>query len=453
MTAADRLVAWALTLRLEDVPPLARDAARRHLVDAVGCALAGAGSGRVPAVEVARGLGGPPEATILGGEPATAVGVSAPAAALANGVLMHTLDFDDTHAGGLVHASAPVWPVALAVGEEVGASGSEVLVAAIAGLETICRLGAAVPHGFHARGLHATSACGVIAAALVAARLYGLPHAQAVDALGISGSQAGGLLEFLNTGSSTKQLHPGFAAQAGIMAARLARAGASGPASVIEGEYGLYGALLGRPGVDPAVELGERWEVTRITIKPYPACQLLHAALDAAAQLAADRAAPTEVVVEVHPDAAAIVCGPGKERPRTPYDAKFSLPWSVAAMLIDGEVTVATYAGISRPDIAELARKVRHQMVESPGAAADQPGLVRVRYADGTTATGHVARSGGGPDDPGIDQLVLRKALANGLSQSVVELGTRLDTLPGLRPLIAAWLEALPPAAEREEAR
>ncbi|MFI6817528.1 MmgE/PrpD family protein [Nonomuraea sp. NPDC050328] len=424
-TAAARLAGWALGLTLEQVPRPAREAALRHLLDGLGCAVA-AGTD-LPAVRVARDLGGPPEATILG----TPWRVGAPAAALANGTLVHALDFDDTHAGGLVHATAPVLPVAFAVGEETGAGGAEVLIAALTGYETICRLGAAVPHGFHARGLHATAVCGVFAAALVAARLYGLSHARCVDALGIAGSQAGGLLEFLHTGASTKQLHPGFAAQAGIMAARLARAGASGPASVLEGAHGLYGALLGRPGLDPITGLGERWEVTRIGVKPYPACRLLHASLDAARTLKADAGEIAEITAEVHPDAAPIVCGPGKDRVRTPYEAKFSLPWSVAAMLVDGEVTVRTYADVDRPEVAALAAKVRHEVTPFPGVAADQPGRLRVRFADGTSA---VAESP--PLSPDPAEQVRAKALGNGLSERAAGLVLNLPSLSTLQPLI-----------------
>ncbi|MFE3449006.1 MmgE/PrpD family protein [Nonomuraea sp. NPDC059194] len=431
MTAADVLAEWGLGLTLDHVPGAARDAALRHLLDGLGCAVAAGPD--IPAVEVARGLGGPPEATIIG----TSCRVGAPAAALAGGALAHMLDFDDTHAGGLVHATAPVLPVALAVGEETGASGAEVLTAALVGYETICRLGAAVPHGFHSRGLHATSACGVFAAALVAARLYGLSHGQAVHALGIAGSQAGGLLEFLHTGSSTKQLHPGLAAHSGILAARLARAGATGPASVLEGEYGLYGALLGRPGTDPARGLGERWEVTRITIKPYPACQLVHASLDAARGLAGRAWKIEEIVAEVHQDTAPIVCGAGKARPRTPYEAKFSLPWSVAAMIVDGDVTVRTYQDMNRPEVAELAELVGHQVVPFPGVAADQPGRLRVRFTDGSHAVTEAPRSAGGPDDPDLDHLARTKAMGNGLSERTVERALGLAGLSDLGPLMA----------------
>ena len=245
---ADELAAWGTAP--VDVPGEVRAAAARHLLDGVGTAIGGLRAGTVAAaVEVARGLGGPPEATLFG----TTERIGAPAAALATGALVHALDFDDTHAGGLVHATAVVLPAAFAVGEQVGATGREVLDAAVVGYETVCRVAAAAPHGFHARGLHATMVAGVFSSALVAARLLGLDAARAVDALGIAGSQSGGLLAFLHTGASTKQLHPGFASHAGILAARLAAAGASGPANVFDGPDGLYDALAtgaGRPRLD-----------------------------------------------------------------------------------------------------------------------------------------------------------------------------------------------------------
>ena len=118
-------------------------------------------------MQVATALGGPPEAAILG----SPVTVSAPAAALANGALVHAWDFDDTHADGLVHATAVVLPAVLAVGQQHDVSGADALAAAVAGDETVCRIAAASPHGFHARGLHATAVCGVFSAALVAAKL------------------------------------------------------------------------------------------------------------------------------------------------------------------------------------------------------------------------------------------------------------------------------------------
>lgn len=423
---ATTLARWGLGLRDRDVPASARSTAVRHLLDGVGTAVGAARRGAAdPAIRVALDLAGPEEATVLG-EPRR---ISAPAAALANGTLLHALDFDDTHAGGLVHATAMVLPAAFAVGEQVDATGAEVLLAALAGYEVACRLAAAAPHGFHAKGLHATAVCGVFASALVASRLMGLDEATCVNALGIAGSQSGGLLEFLATGASTKQLHPGISGQAGILAARLAAAGATGPATVLDGRNGLYAALLGRR-IDPALVsdgLGVRWEVEKITVKPYPACQLMHVALDAArvamesarAGGAAGRTVAdlVEVVAVVHPDSATIVCEPraAKIAPRTAYDAKFSLPWSVAALLVDGDLGLASYDGqsIIRPEVVALAGKVTARTEDAGTVAADAPGLVELRFTDGTIVTGKVARSIGGPEQPLDDAALDAKFLSN----------------------------------------
>ncbi|MBO2447848.1 MmgE/PrpD family protein [Actinomadura barringtoniae] len=423
MTIAGELAGWALSLDLADVPTEVRHAACRHVLDGIGCAVAAA---RCGAASAARGTVG---------------------RAFELGVLVHALDFDDTHAGGLVHATAPVLPVMLSEGVRLGVSGAEALTAAIAGMETICRLGAAAPHAFHARGLHATAVCGVFASALTAARLRGLLVEQTVNALGIAGSRAGGLLEFLDTGASTKQLHPGFAAQDGIVIAALAAADATGPATVFEGRYGVYRALIGRDPDRAALlgGLGEDWEITRITVKPYPACQLLHAQLDAARELRDsglfDGPPIQEIVVEVHPDAVPIVCGRGKERPRSSYEAKFSLPWSVAAMIVDGAVTVRTYDHIDRPDVLEMAALVRPQAAEFGGAAADQPGRVRARLGDGRWVMAAVPRSRGGPGDPGIAATVRDKALANlggDDPEGIAEMVLALDAQPSLKPLMKA---------------
>ncbi|MFI6709379.1 MmgE/PrpD family protein [Nonomuraea sp. NPDC050478] len=526
MTVARTLVAWALGPGPAGAPEEVREAACRHLLDGFGTAVAGGRAGAAaPAIAVARGLGGPPESGI----PGTGGRGSAVAAALATGTLVHALDFDDTHAGGLVHATAAVLPAALAVGEQTGASGAETLAAAIAGYETVCRLGAAAPHAFHARGLHATMACGVLAAAVVAARLMRLDPATAVDALGIAGSQAGGLLEFLSTGASTKQLHPGLASASGILAARLAAAGASGPDTVIEGPHGLYAALAARPADIARITggLGETWETTRITVKPYPACQLMHATLDAAADalraaalgdktaqprttshdgetrpprpgeearagrpgdeargdrpgVEARAARPgdeargdrpggetraarlgeevVEVIAYVHPDSASIVCEPAdrKVAPRTPYDAKFSLPWSVAALLLDGEVTLGTYepGRLRRHDVAALAARVRTEVTPFPGVAADAPGHVRLRLAGGREVEGRVPSSAGGPGNPLSEAALLAKFTANagGPSPEADELARRIRALAAEPDLtaIAALADRL--AAPEENA-
>ena len=433
MIAAD-LATWASQLRLGDIPDRVQAVATRHLLDGVGNAIAARRLGYGAAAwTVAHALGGPAQARPVTGRH----GLSAPAATLATGVLVHALDFDDTHSLGLVHATAVSLPAALAVGQEVGATGAEVLTAAVVGLETVCRLGAASPHGFHARGMHATAVCGTFSSALVAGRLAALPVAQLVDALGIAGSASGGLMEFLDTGADTKLLHPGMAGMNGVLAARLAAAGASGPESVIEGNRGLYRTLSAHDAEPDTVVrgLGERWETEHISIKPYPSCQLMHATLDAVAAappVPVHRIAAVEVAV--HPDSVAIVCGPhtGTAAPRSSYAAKFDLPWSVAALLTDGGVTIETYTvdSIARPDVAALAARVRVVPQPTGGPAADAPGRAVLRLEDGSTVVGTVAGSRGTGANPLSDNDVLAKFVGNcGGHARATELAERIRGL------------------------
>ena len=423
------------------VPVEVEAAALRHLLDGLGNAVAAVRADAAgPALAVATGLGGPAEATVLG----TSTRISAPAAALANGTLVHALDFDDTHAGGLVHATAVVLPAALAVGEQVGADGRAVLDAAVVGYEVACRVASAAPHGFHAAGLHATMVAGVFSSAAVAARLLGLDAATTTHALGIAGSQAGGLLAFLATGASTKQLHPGFASQSGILSARLAAAGATGPETVFDGPHGVYDALATGP-VDVSVvlrDLGSVWETTRIGIKPWPTCQLAHATMAAAAAGLASAGADVDAVVavhaRVHPDSASVVCVADRDlvHPVGPYAAKFSLPWSVAALLVDGHVGVETYAPaqLERPEIGALAARITWEATPGHGVAADAAGDVVLTLADGRTVTGHVDRSPGGGSAP-LTDADLRAKLAGNAGPLADPLAEAVLSLPGAADL------------------
>lgn len=442
LSASRELVRWALGLRLADVPVEVRRTAARHVLDCLGCGLAARRLGEaLPAVRVAEGLGGPPEATLLGGGR-----LGAPSAALANGALMHALDFDDTHADSLVHMTVSVLPAALAAAEERAAGGAELLTALVAGFEVVTRLGAAVRHGFHARGFHATSVCGSFASALAAARLYGLDEDAAVAALGVAGSFAAGSLEFLADGSSTKQLHPGWAAHAGLVAARLAAAGASGPETILEGEAGLYRAYAGQT-VKPELlvrDLGQVWETARTTIKPYPACQLSHASLDALRSAGVRAADVAGLRFRLPEEAAAIVARPeaAKLRPRTPYEAKFSLQWCAAALLLDGELGVQSFAPerIGRPDVLELAGRVGFESYESDQPAAAAAGEVEVRLRDGSASSHRVAGSRGGPERPLPDDQLLAKFRLNAGpgSQGLAEAVLGLESLPSVAELGAA---------------
>ena len=415
MAATRQLADWALTLRIADVPGPIRDAVGRHVTDALGCGLAAGRIGlALPALSVATALGGPAEATVIGGGR-----LASPNAALANGVLMHSLDFDDTHAEALVHVTTAVLPAALAVAEERDAGGEEFLLALVAGMEVAIRLGMAVRHGFHSHGFHASSVCGAFASALAAARLMGLDAGTTENALGIAGSFASGSLEFLADGTSTKQIHPGWAAHGGILAARLAAAGATGPATILEGENGLFRSYTGQSVDAPRITgtLGSTWETGRITIKPYPACQLSHASLDALRETGVSADEVESVSFLVPADSVPIVCEPAAAKlvPRSPYEAKFSLQWCAATLLVDGRLGIDSFepGRLARPEVLDLATRITYGADDSGVAAAAAGGRAHLRLRDGSTRTAEVKFSRGGPENPLTLEQVMEKFRLN----------------------------------------
>jgi 2-methylcitrate dehydratase PrpD len=436
---SERLAQWATQLTCEAIPNSVQHSAARHLLDGVGLAIAAQRlNAAAAACTVARSMTSTPGVRMVGSEDSLAL----PGAALANGVLVHALDFDDTHAQGLVHATAVTLPAAFAVGQAQNSSGAEVLAAAVVGYETVCRVAAASPHGFHARGLHATAVSGTLAAALVTSCLNNVSATVAANALGIAGSTSGGLLEFLDTGSDTKTLHPGLASMNGVIAAELAAAGGQGPSTVLEGKRGLYAALSAR-AADPdfvVLGLGDNWETTQISIKPIPACQLMHVTLDAAKGSPIPAAEIVRIEAVVHPDSAAVVCEPrgAKNSPRTPYDAKFSLPWSLAAQIIDGEITIDTYPAefFDRPEVIRLAERVEITLGSGEGVAAQASGLVRIHSRDGSVWEGKVPGSQGTPQYPLSDESLIAKFRSNcgesSLTEELADLVINLAVQPNL---------------------
>jgi 2-methylcitrate dehydratase PrpD len=459
-TAAQQLASFSSSLTIERIPEEVLRAEKLHILDTLGCGMAAQALEAAPAAREAMA-----ETGVTG--PATAIGVGSalpPAeAALVNGVTCHALDFDDTHTGAIAHVSVVVVPAALAAAQAQGAGGADLLVAAIAGNEIVIRLGMAVGSAFHARGFHPTSVCGVFGATAAASRLHGHDADTVTNALGIAGSMASGLLEFLSDGSSTKQLHPGWAAHAGLIAARLAAHGATGPASIFEGRFGLYRAFLSNADIDIAVltaGLGDRWETPKIAFKPYPACHYAHASLDATAQaVAQDPVSVDEIeeIVALSTEAGvSLVLEPlaDKHRPRTQYEAKFSLPYSIAALLLRGHVGVSTYTdeAIAERDVLELASKVRYEVKDYETFPRALPGGVRIRTRDGRTLEAELSYQRGGPDNPMTAEQVREKFRANaGLAlprnevETLEEAIMTLERCEDLRPF-----EVLSGAAARE---
>jgi 2-methylcitrate dehydratase PrpD len=390
---ARRLAEFVAGLSDADVPAGVREHARLLILDAVGVALAAT---RYPfaarALAGARALGGVGTSVVIGQRE----GLPARDAALVNGVLVHGLDFDDSHLTAIVHPTVMCLPAALAVGTARQTRGADLLTAYIAGMECAIRLGASVRGGFHAVGFHATGVLSHFAAALVAGRLYGLNADALVHAQGIAASTAAGVQVFLEEGAWTKRLHPGWGAAAGITAAVLAQNGFLAPSRAYEGRFGLFETHLQAHAraVDLAsisAGLGAAWKLTETSIKPYPICHFLHGAAEAAIELHGRLNGPAldliEICVSLPEPTLAIVAEPAarKREPANDYDAKFSAQYVVATCLAKGRIGLAELDSdaLSDPQVLELARRVSVEADAATGFPRVMFGGVRIKTAEG----------------------------------------------------------------------
>jgi 2-methylcitrate dehydratase PrpD len=334
-----------------------------------------------------------------------------------------------------------------------------VLAAVIAGNEVVCRVGMAASGEFHRRGFHPTAVCGIFGGVAAVAKLSGLAPETTTAALGIAGSFASGLFAYLADGTPTKPMHPAWAAHGAHLATRLAHHGAVGPRSVLEGKFGLYHAFVGAEEGSVDIEgqladLGSRWETPRIAYKPFPVCHFMHGSLGAAAEGAAGRTFTAgeidDVLVTVPAAGVSLVLEPAEQKrtPRSEYEGKFSLQYSVASQLVRGHVAVGDFTdeAIADPDVLAVAAKVRYETREYPTYPQAFPGGVAVRLADGSTFEADFPHQKGGPENPlSADEvrekyrenaaLALPEAAAAALEEAVLALEEQADLAAALAPL------------------
>ncbi|WP_270937942.1 MmgE/PrpD family protein [Falsiroseomonas oryzae] len=419
---APALARFAARLQDADIPAEVRRRAAHHLLDAIGIAFA---SSRMDfahrTLTAVRGLGGSGEVPVIG-MPAR---LSPRDAAMVNGLLVHGLDFDDTHLGGVIHPTASVFPAVFSTAMSTGASGAEMVTAYIAGVEVANRLGAVAKGGFHKVGFHPTGMVGVFGCTLAAGRLMGLTERELTHAQGIALSLASGSLEFLEDGAWNKRLHPGWAAQAGMTAAALARQGFVGATNPLSGRFGLFNSYLGplSANCDMALAtagLGRVWEIARTSVKPYPACHFTHACVDAALALRAQgvRVEDIAAIEALLPEGVmGVVCEPeaNKKRPANGYDAQFSIPFLVAAALVRGRLTLAEVEGEALSDAAIL--EVANKVTSLPDPDSPFPraysGEVVVKLKDGRTLRHREQVNRGAPDRPLADADIVEKFRGN----------------------------------------
>ncbi|HKA39081.1 MAG TPA: MmgE/PrpD family protein [Burkholderiales bacterium] len=325
-------------------------------------------------------------------------GYAPPGAAMVNGTLAHSLDFDDTHASASLHPSAPIVPAALAAAEMTGADGRALIAAIVAGYEVQIRLSLALdPAAHYDRGFHPTATCGAFGAAAAAGRLLGLDAAGHASAFGIVLSMSAGSMQYLVNGAWTKRSHVGHAAMCGLVAATQAREGYQGAADALEGKWGFLHAYAPAADAKKAVDgLGRRWETMKIAVKPYPSCRYGHAPIDGILALAREhriRAEDVEEVVVGVPEPGWKLIGdpePAKQSPKSVVDGQFSMAFCAAVALRKCGFAWDDYAQ-HLGDSATLALCKRVKTWVDPKVQASFPaemsGSVKIRTARGSFET------------------------------------------------------------------
>ena len=330
-----------------------------------------------------------------------------------NGFLIHGLDYDDTHTRGVIHATASCFPTAMGMGDDLAASGRDMVTAYIAGMEVATRLGSVAKGGFHQTGFHPTGLIGIFAATLIAGRMRDLTEDQLASAQGIALSLASGSLEFLQDGAWTKRIHPGIAGAQGITAAALARNGFVGPKAVYEGRFGLYASHLGPlfENCDMSLAtagLGETWEVAKVAVKPLPACHFTHGSADAAVILREKHGLTPDMIESVRAlvpgEVVKTVCEPvaTKKRPQNSYDAQFSIPFAVASGIRHGRFGLRELEpeALNDPETLALAQKVEYEVDPNSPFPKYYSGEVIVRLKDGREVSHREEINRGSSDRP-----------------------------------------------------
>ena len=389
------LAEFAAALRFEDVPDEVVDRAKLLILDSIGVACASSTfdfAARAGSALQSLGRG---DAPVIG----LPLRLGLRDAAMLNGILIHGLDYDDTHLAGVVHVSATALPTALGVAWARHLSGRDLLVGYVLGVEIAARVGAVAAGGFHRAGFHPTGVAGAFGSAVAAARLSGLSAERIATAQGFVGSLAAGSMEFAERGAWTKRAHAGWAAACGINAAAFAAHDFVSPEHVYEGRYGLFRTHLPDGEVADLCALtdglGARWQIPEVAVKLYPSCHFTHAFVDAslellrAGSLSADDV--DEVTCLIHRDAVPVVCEPraSKLRPETDYEAKFSLPFVVAATIERGRFSLneLSHDALRDQRVLALAERVTSRDDPHSGYPHAYSGEVIVR-----TKAGHELR-------------------------------------------------------------
>jgi 2-methylcitrate dehydratase PrpD len=390
---ASQVAEWVSRVTFDDLPRDVVEATTRRILDVIGLAFAGAETpfGRAT-TSAAIAMSPPGPCRIIGvGER-----VGATAAAFANAALPQALEFDDTHNESIVHMSSPAVASSLALAETQLVSGRDLILAIAIANEISCRVGSVASGQFHRRGFHPTGLFAPFGIAYAAGKLLALDAQQLAYAAGTCGSFAAGVLECWVDGTDTKFLHSGWAAQSGIAAAMLAKAGVTGPPNIFEGRFGLFASHLQDPAIPRRLDrivdrLGDYWESRNASFKPFPTAHVLHPYVSAILRVRHQHGITHERIESIECPVAefnvSIVCEPVAEKvaPGSRAHCRVCLQYTLAEALYAGELGRHAYGDSTRlnPDVLALARKVRYYVDPSYPGPGRFKGAVRVTLNDG----------------------------------------------------------------------
>jgi 2-methylcitrate dehydratase PrpD len=417
IAVAETLVSKILALDAAKLPPAVRRKCEDLLIDVAGLCVTARNEDYV-------------KAAVAGWDdegPGTAIGqarpMSAAGAAFVNGTAAHGEDFDDTFEGGPVHAGAVIVPVVLAACERHNPDGASALLGIAVGVETMCRLSTVAPMLTHKAGFHPTAIFGAMGAAAAVGTALKLDARQLVDALGTVGSMASGIIEYLAEGTWTKRMHAGWAAQSGLRAALLARAGFKGPRTVFEGVHGLFHGFANTTQGDyDAVtgDFGTTWVTETVAFKPYPCGTMTHPYIDCARRLAAKGVRADdikEMVCEVGEGTVHRLWEPlaAKQHPANGYAGKFSTPYCIAAGFLRGNVGLGDFSddAVRDPAVVALASKVRYQIDPDNPYPKNFTGHIRATLNDGRVIEERQPHMRGGAHEPLTRQDIEDKFVLN----------------------------------------
>ncbi|HUF79833.1 MAG TPA: MmgE/PrpD family protein [Burkholderiales bacterium] len=446
--ASAKLAAHVAGARYENLPPGAVHAYKRALLDHLACAIAGA------SMPVSRALlsyfqetDASRVASVIG---ATAK-LSAQNAALVNGANTHGLDFDDGTTQGSAHPSGAIFPAVLAAAEQHGATPRAIILATVMGYDVMIRIAAAMHPVTAKKGFHNTPLAGVFGAAAAVASLIELDAAATNHALGLAGSFAGGIRQYLDDGAEVKRIHPGKAARDGLLCAEFAKRGITGPGKVLEGRYGFADTHAGGQFKWDRLlaGLGSRYEIESVYFKPYPCCRHYHAVMDGIRALKEEQGVRAQDVTSLRLGLYAVgVHGHEHKHCENLLDAQMSAPVGAALALTDGDVSAQKFLpdSLARPEVRRLIELAETRVDEACERLYPQrrSGAVEIGLRDGRTLAARVLDPRGEGENPMSDADIERKFMANCAPllgeqrcEAVLQAVWRFDEARDLRELLS----------------